>query len=36
MKNERTIRTSKPIVCTGIVRVPNKKALNTIKQLLGA
>lgn len=36
MKKERTIRTSKPIVCTGIVRVPNKKALNSIKQLLGA
>lgn len=36
MKKERTIRTSKPIVCTGIVRVPNKRALNSIKQLLGA
>lgn len=36
MKKERTMRTSKPIVCTGIIRIPNKRALNSIKQLLGA
>lgn len=36
MKNEKTIKTHKPIVCTGIVRIPSRKALTHIKQLLGA
>lgn len=36
MKRERTTKTSKPVVCTGIVRIPNKKAMESIKQLLGA
>lgn len=36
MKKERTTKTSKPVVCTGIVRIPNKKAMDNIKQLLGA
>lgn len=36
MKRERTIKTSKPVICTGIIRMPNKKAMDSIKQLLGA
>lgn len=36
MKREKTIKTSKPVICTGIVRIPNKKAMDSIKQLLRA
>lgn len=36
MKKERTIKISKPVICTGIVRMPNKKAMDSIKQLLRA
>lgn len=34
MKKERIIRASKPIVCTGIVRMPNKVTLNSIREVL--
>lgn len=34
MKRERTIRTSKPIICTGIIHIPNKVTLNSIKKIL--
>lgn len=33
MKKERTIKTYKPIACTGIIRIPSRKALTHIKQL---
>lgn len=34
MNKNKIIKTTKPITCTGIIRIPNKKALGSIKQLL--
>lgn len=32
--SNKIIRISKPLICTGIIRLPNKKALDSIKHLL--
>lgn len=34
MSKDKLIKTTKPITCTGIIRMPNKKALDSIKHLL--
>lgn len=34
MRKEKTVRTSKPIICTGIIRIPDKSALDNVKKLL--
>lgn len=34
MKKNKIIKTAKPITCTGIIRIPNKKALDSVKRLL--
>lgn len=33
-KKARQTRIAKPIVCTGIIRVPNRKSIASVKQLL--
>lgn len=34
MNKNKIIKTAKPITCTGIIRIPNKKALDSVKRLL--
>lgn len=34
MNKNKIIKTTKPITCTGIIRIPNKKALDINKFLL--
>lgn len=34
MIKDKLIKTTKPIACTGIIRIPNKKALDSVKRLL--
>lgn len=34
MNKNKIIKTARPITCTGIIRIPNKKAFGSIKQLL--
>lgn len=34
MSKDKLIKTTKPIACTGTIRIPNKKALDSIRHLL--